>query len=96
MQVELAKFFIAGLQYTPSQTLRLYRGEYLILQKEPDNPNDAYAIAIYKEQHKLGYVPKNINRAIYQKIDTLEVMVEEYFDEAPPWERVLVSIFYEE
>jgi len=96
MQVEIAKFFIAGLQYTHAQELRLYQGEYLIMQKEPDNPNDAYAIAIYKAEHKLGYVPKGINRELYWQLDELEVVVEEYFAEAPPWERILVSIFLEE
>jgi len=96
MQVELAKFFVAGLQYSQAQSLKLYQGEYLSLQKESDNPSDSYAIAIYKESQKLGYVPKQINQTLYDRVDELEIMVEEYYSEAPPWERVLVSIFLEE
>jgi hypothetical protein len=96
MQVHIAKFFIAGLQYTQAHTLRLYEGEYLVLQKEPDNAEDAYAIAIYKENIKLGYVPRQINQNLYTQIDELEAVVEEYFAQAPPWERVLVTLFLEE
>ncbi|MEA2028612.1 MAG: HIRAN domain-containing protein [Campylobacterota bacterium] len=96
MRVELAKFFIAGLQYSEAHQLKLYSGEYLRLQEETDNSSDAFAIAIYKAQEKLGYVPRAFNREIYNQLDQLEIVVEEYFDEAPPWERVLVSIFIEE
>ncbi len=96
MQVEWAKFFIAGVQYTQGKTLRLYQGEYLILQKEPNNPNDAYAIAIYKGKHKLGYVPKAYNQTLYAQIDELEIVVEDFFADAPPWERVRVSVFSRE
>lgn len=96
MQVEWAKFFIAGVQYAQGKTLRLYQGEYLILQKEPNNSSDAYAIAIYKGKHKLGYVPKAYNQTLYAQMDELEIVVEDFFADAPPWERVWVSVFSRE
>lgn len=96
MQVELAKVFIAGLQYSEAKTLHLYSGEYLYLQKEPNNPHDPYAIAIYKEGLKIGYIPRPINQELYNKVDELEIMVEEFYADAPPWERIIVSILLQE
>jgi len=96
MQVEISKFFIAGLQYSKAQSLKLYTGEYLTLQHENDNHTDSHALAIYKNEQKLGYVPKPINQFLIDKIETLEIAVEEYYPDAPPWERVWVSVFIEE
>jgi len=96
MQVKLGKFFIAGLQYSEAQMLKFYGGEYLSIQKEPDNPNDPYALAIYHNEIKLGYIPKPLNQSLYDRVDELEIVVEEYFEQAPPWERILVVVFIEE
>ena len=66
------------------------------MQKEPNNPHDPYAIAIYKENEKIGYIPRAINQELYDKVDELEIMVEEFYADAPPWERILVSLFLQE
>ena len=98
MVVELAIFYIAGLQYC-SKGLELFldRDEYLSLKREESNPNDKYAIAIYKDDIKLGYIPKGINRNIYSYLDNdIEIKVLKFNKELPPWERIEVVIFLEE
>ena len=86
----------AGLQYgecadslfTPNDPLRLIR--------EPQNRYDRYAVAIYKEEKKLGYIPKANSRIIASLIDngtTLSATVRYYDQKKEPWERVWVSVW---
>jgi hypothetical protein len=35
------------------------RGDFLTLKAEPDNQHDPSAIAVYKGEHRIGYVPRN-------------------------------------
>ena len=98
MIIELSTFYIAGLQYC-SEGLELFldRDEYLSLKREEGNPNDKYAIAIYKDDIKLGYIPKGINCDIYEYLDNdIEIKVLNFNGELPPWERVEVVVFLEE
>ena len=98
MIVELSKFYIAGLQYcSEGLKLMLYCDDYLMLKKDVDNPNDTYAISIYKDDIKLGYIPKGINRNIYEYLnEDINIKVLEFNPNLPPWERVKVVVFLEE
>ena len=42
------------------------------LQKEPENEYDPFAIAVYSEDlnKKIGYVPKDINQLVNEKLDS--------------------------
>ncbi len=95
MKVVLSTFFIAGVQYSDGVSSILYKGEILLSQKEPNNLIDKYAISIYRNNIKLGYIPRHLNRKLYNIKDIL-IEVEEYYPDAPPWERILVSVFLEE
>lgn len=95
MKVILSTFFIAGLQYHHGVSTLLYKGEILLYQKEPNNIIDKYAISIYKDNIQLGYIPKILNKQFYNLKDII-IEVEDYFPEAPPWERILISVFLEE
>lgn len=44
-------------------------GHELNLVREPTNKYDPNAIAVYADDTKIGYVPKNANRALAQFID---------------------------
>lgn len=39
-------------------------GEEVLLKAEPDNHHDKYAVEIYHNEHKLGYVPRRENKSI--------------------------------
>ena len=67
----LLKCYIAGYAY--------YQGEKLIdqlkpdlkldLKREPENPYDNKAIAIYFKNHKLGFIPRVNNKVIANIMD---------------------------
>lgn len=68
--------YIAGQHHydAPDYWQQLESGDFLLLEREPLNPYDANAIAIYvfKNEHKflkLGYVPRHNNAFIAQLLD---------------------------
>jgi len=63
---------VVGARYVDWETLYapLRPGERLALQREPDNPHDARAIAVLDgEGHKLGYIPSGDNRELARTMD---------------------------
>ncbi|MDR3245998.1 MAG: HIRAN domain-containing protein, partial [Prevotellaceae bacterium] len=61
-----ANFHIAGFTYYDGVDVfyELRIGTKLILKAEPTNQFDAYAVAIYYNDTKLGYVPREKNKEI--------------------------------
>jgi len=51
-------------QMAPDDPLRLVR--------EPDNPHDPRAVALYWQEHKLGFIPRLSNLALAQMLDRNE------------------------
>lgn len=102
-QILLAEFFIAGFQYHEGVKSEIFQtlkeSEELVLQREPDNPHDPLAIAIFtKGGHKLGYVPRacNYSPALIADQDVrLCAEIAEIDPNAEPWERVLVRLWEE-
>ena len=56
-------FFIAGFTYNEGPMLfkKLKVGKELILKAEPDNCKDENAVAVYCNEHKIGFVPAEKN-----------------------------------
>ena len=45
--------------------------DFLIFKREPENPHDEFAIAIYTEsENKLGYIPKEKNEILARLMDS--------------------------
>jgi len=66
------KTYIAGTRYSEASAIAdsIARGNYLIFQREPDNPHDDMAIKILDlDRHKLGYVPRAKNEVISNLMD---------------------------
>ncbi|HHH20697.1 MAG TPA: hypothetical protein ENK87_02105 [Nitratifractor sp.] len=63
---------VAGLQYGECVDEEFIPGKPLILTREPQNQYDTYAIAIYKEAKKVGYIPKTYSRIIASMLDNGE------------------------
>ena len=57
---------VAGFQYHDGETVwpRLSAGDSLQLLREPANPYDRRAVAVYWGESKLGYVPRAANTAV--------------------------------
>ena len=88
---------VAGFQFHQGETAwpSLFVGAPLELVREPSNPHDADAVAVYFKTNKLGYVPRAENRAVAQMLDrgeTLEASISELAGKEDPSERVRFSI----
>lgn len=84
---------IAGFQYHAGPRLldRLAPGQVLHLVREPDNPHDARAVRLDWQGHKLGYVPREHNAEIAERLDAGEALrarITVIDLEAEPWRRV--------
>ena len=88
---------VAGFQYHDGESvwLRLSEGDLLQLLREPDNPYDRRAIAVYWSESKLGYVPRAANTAVSQMMDRgerLTARIMRLRESRNPWKRVELSI----
>ncbi len=65
-QLYLDDFYISGLRYYEAVMVwdKIKIGTKLRLEYEPDNPYDEWAVAIYLEDYKLGYIPRQSNAFI--------------------------------
>ena len=69
--MHLDNFHIAGFGYWEGCEAfrRLKIGTKLELVRESDNQFDPYAVAIYYEDYKLGYIPRGSNNDISKYLD---------------------------
>lgn len=94
-----ADFHIAGFKHWDGIFIlsSLKVGQKLELRPEFDNPMDPNAVAIYFEETKLGYIPRDYNPFIAQLIyfghgDIFEAFVLGVDPEAEPWKQVRVGV----
>jgi hypothetical protein len=93
----LNRFSIAGFQYHdgPALVRRLQPGVQLKLVREPANPYDLFAVEIFLDKTKLGYVPRSDNKHLSRLLEQdalLECRVFEADPEAAVWNRVKVEV----
>ena len=82
---------VAGFQYYEGERLwpRLSPGDPLTLVREPANPYDPNAIALYRQDRKLGYIPRKDNAVIANLMDQgkhLKAFVTHTRRSDNPWE----------
>jgi hypothetical protein len=94
-----ATFHIAGFTYYNGvdvfESLKI--GTALLLQAEPENKFDPYAVAIYFQEEKLGFVPRSSNKLLYQFLnlgytDLFEVKISQISPEEHPERQVRVVV----
>jgi hypothetical protein len=83
---------VAGFQFHQGEAAwpSLFIGAPLALQREPSNPHDVDAVAVYFKAEKLGYVPRAENRAVAQMLDrgeNLKATITKMSEGEDPWER---------
>jgi hypothetical protein len=84
---------LAGYQYHRASGVWpfLRVGEVLRLRREPANPHDPNAIAVWYKNEHLGYVPRRENRTLAQMMDRgerLEARIVRLLDDENPWRRI--------
>jgi hypothetical protein len=84
---------LAGYQYHRASAIWpfLQVGEKLHLKREPCNPHDPYAVAVWFRNEHLGYVPRRENRTLAKLMDQgipLEASLIRLLDEGNPWRKI--------
>jgi hypothetical protein len=96
--VVLCRCFIAGFQFHqgPAVLPGLAAGQRLALKREPQNPYDPLAIAVYTPSgSRIGYLPRRLNEVPSFLMDSgypLEAVISGVARNARPWEAVEVDI----
>ena len=96
----LSSFHIAGFQYGEGAAVlsELKPGELLSMCLEPDNPHDPEAVAIYRGDVRLGYVPAGEVPMLstmlhYGHGDAFELRIQQVAPERSPWHQVRVGLY---
>ncbi len=94
--VKLTTLNVAGLQYGEMAEHTFSPNEELKAVREPDNPYDRYAVALCKENRRVGYIPRTNSRIIASLLDSehnLRIRVRHFESEREAWDRLWVSIW---
>jgi len=99
-RIELQRSPLAGFQFYEGERIwsQMAAGDPLHLVREPMNPHDERAVAIFWHRFKLGYVPRNENSAIAQMLDRgerLGAAVTRLQKARNPWDRIEFVVWCE-
>lgn len=91
---------VAGFQYHQGEAVwdRLRPEDRLVLVREPQNPHDDLAVAIYWQGAMLGYVPRAENEIVAGLLDQqvpLFARITEMQVSRDPWSRLEVEVLME-
>ena len=99
-KTHLTNFHISGFGYWEGCEAfeHLKIGTKLELIREADNPFDPYAVAIYYDEYKLGFIPRTSNHDISKYLDMglddiYEVRITRITPEVHPEEQVEVIVY---
>lgn len=89
---------LAGFAYYRGESLwpYLHAGDPLQLVREPANPYDRRAVAVYWRRHKLGFVPRAANTAVSQMLDRgipMRAQITRFNVSDNPWDRICFSVY---
>ena len=88
---------LAGFWYYEGETVwpKLKLHDELQLFREPDNPHDSNAVAVYWREHKLGYLPRRENKVVAGLLDqgvALSAGISQLRETENPWGRVKIAV----
>jgi hypothetical protein len=95
----LLRFKVAGFQFYKGEKLMdtMQAGQALTIHREPENPHDRHAIAIYYRNEKIGFVPRSKNEVLSRLIDLdssrISAEIIEVRSADNPWDAVAAAIY---
>lgn len=95
----LLQCFVRGFKFYEGKNLlpQMKVGDMLELVREPKNEYDEFALALYYNKQKIGFVPSESNEILSKLIDigTIDIMAEitHLETKAALWENVAVAIY---
>lgn len=90
------RYSIVGTQFTglsEAFMASLKSGSSALLVREPANPYDPNAVAVYVDGKRIGYVPKKQNGILAQYIDQQGGIMQLAMDAAPTTEKAIAGTF---
>jgi hypothetical protein len=96
----LFQCFISGFRFHKGKELLslMAVGDLLELRREPENQYDAFAVALYWQAKKVGYLPAANNEMIARLLDTqaipLRASITHIKKAVAPWENVAIDIYF--
>lgn len=99
-EIRLSSPYLAGFQYYQGLEMepQLRENNLLTLKREPTNPHDCYAIEVFQNNAKLGYLPREENKVIARLMDqgvSVKAWIVKIKPEEHPSRRMKVKVFYE-
>lgn len=97
-EIDIYESYVRGLVYTKGRhyVSKMKPGDPLLMKREPDNPYDRSAIALYYDNIKIGYVPAEDNYFLSNMLDAghgrFYACIKEISPGKPHWEQVLFCI----
>lgn len=96
----LLQTFIAGFRYYAGLRLlpHMQEQDLIELRREPNNKHDEFAIAIYWQQEKIGFIPASSNEVLARLMDAkalkLVGTITHLEDKAQSWENVAIAVYF--
>lgn len=99
-KIYLLQCFVRGFQYYEGpRLLSKIKNNFGILElcREANNPHDKYALALYFEGNKIGYIPRESNKTLSRLIDAqlieLQAEITNVEPNAATWENVRLAVY---
>jgi len=98
--IYLDSLYIAGFQYYQREETEvdLKENDSLTLKRQPGNLHDYFAVEVYHDDHKLGYLPRTDNRIIARIMGQgieLKAKIRSIDPESHPYRRVKIRVYSE-
>jgi len=93
--VNIFRDHVAGVQYSDYQLVNFKAGDEIELRREPKNPADTNAIAVYVKNTRIGYIPRlHCPRLIGLKRDGAKFSgrVVSFNKNNPSWQAIVISV----
>lgn len=93
--VNIFRDHVAGVQYSDYQLVSFKAGDEIELRREPSNPKDSNAIAVYVHDTRIGYIPRiHTQRFIGLKRDGAKFSgrIVSYNKNNPSWQAIVISV----
>ena len=100
-EMRLCSPYIAGYQYYDGMELegKLTENDGLILKRQSENPFDRYAVEIFSNSTKLGYLPRDENRTVARLMDQgaeVKAQIEKILPGYDTYRKIRVKVYIEE
>lgn len=99
-KIYLLQCFVAGFRHYRGMELlgEMEVNDFVELKREPENEYDDFAIALYWQQEKIGFIPADFNETIARLMDAealpMLASITHLNKEVKPWENVVIAVYF--